>query len=168
MFKIALKYGVLIVVFIFIWVSLEYFVGLHTDYIQYHPIATLLSLIIPLVLLYYAMRESQKKFEGNFNYIESFKTGVIVTFVVAILSPLTQWLFHAVVFPGYFDSMRAYTEAHALAQGIDPVVAREEAVGEFNMASYLMRTFLGALVAGVVMSAILALFVRDKELPKGG
>ncbi len=168
MFKIALKYGILIVVFIFLWVSLEYLAGVHTDYIQYHPVATLLSLVIPLVFLYYAMRESQKKYEGHFNYIESFKVGVMVTFIVAILSPLGQWLFHTLVFPGFFDSMRAYSEAQMLSEGVDAEVARRDAAGDFNLASYLMRTFLGALVAGVVMSALLALFVRDKELPKGG
>lgn len=168
MFKIALKYGILIVVFMFLWVSLEYLIGLQTDFIRFHPLATLLSLVIPLIFLYYALRESQKKYEGNFNYVESFKVGVMVTFVVAILSPLSQWLFHAFVFPGFFESMRANTEASLLAQGIDIEVAQREAAEELNLASYLMRSFLGALVAGVVMSAILAIFVRDKELPKGG
>ncbi|WP_160164071.1 DUF4199 domain-containing protein [Nafulsella turpanensis] len=167
MFKIALKYGVLIVLFTFIWICLEYWAGLHADYIDYHPLATLLSLVVPLLLLYYAMREAKREDDGEFTYGDAFKTGVFVTLVVALLNPLGQWLFQQMVFPGYLEAMQAHAEAKQLAQGIDVEVAQQVAAEEYALDSFLLRAVLGSLTAGLVMSAILAIFVRDKALPKG-
>lgn len=167
MFKIAFKYGLLIVVFLFLWVMLEYAVGLHAEYIRFHPLATLVSLVIPLIFLYYGIRESQKNYIGHFTYGKAFQVGLYITLVVTILSPLGQWLIHVLIFPGYFESMQPHTQAQDLAQGIDPEVARREGTGVINLWDYLLKTALGYLVAGIVMSAILAIFVRDKALPKG-
>lgn len=167
MFKIALKYGVFIVLFTFLWICLEYWAGIHSDYIDYHPLATLLSLVVPLILLYLAMREAQREDGGTFTYVDALKTGLVVTLVVAVLNPLLQWVFQQVVFPDYLEAMQANAEALQLAQGIDVEVARRVATEEYTLNSFLLRAFLGALAAGVVMSAILALFVRDKALPKG-
>ena len=166
MFKIALKYGVYIVLFSFIWLCLEYWAGLHTDYVDYHPLATLLSLVVPLILLYYAMREAKSIEDDEFTYGDAFKVGLYVTLVVAVLNPLFQWLFQQVVFPDYLETMQANAEALELAQGIDVEVAQRVAAEEYELNSFLLRAFLGALVAGIVMSALLAIYVRDKALPK--
>lgn len=166
MFKIALKYGILIVLFTFIWICLEYWIGIHTDYIDYHPLATLLSLVVPLILLYYAMREAKRYDAGEFSYGDAFKVGLYVTLVVAVLNPLGQWLFQQMVFPGYLEAMQAHTEARQLAQGIDVEVARQVSTEEYALDSFLLRAVLGSLAAGLIMSAILAIFVRDKALPK--
>lgn len=170
MFKIALKYGILIVVFIFLWGVLEYLAGLRADAFAFHPVATLFSLVIPLIFLYMGMREAQKKYTGAFTYGQAFKTGLFISLLVAILYPLGQWLYQALFAPEFFESMQAFTEAKQLAEGVDPVVARRLGPddGGFSLSSYLLRSFLGALVAGLIMSAMLALFVRDKTLPKGG
>lgn len=170
MFKIALKYGLLIVVFLFLWLTLEYMVGLHSEYVRFHPIATLLSLVIPLLFLYYGMREAQKSYRGveEFTYGKAFLTGIFITLVVTILSPLGQWLFHSVLAPDFLDSMQPNVEAQKLSQDVDTEVARREAGESTYLSAYLMQSALGYLIAGVIMSAILAIFVRDKALPKGG
>lgn len=170
MFKIALKYGLLIVVFLFLWLTLEYMVGLRTDYVRFHPLATLLSLVIPLLFLYYGMREAQKSYRGveEFTYGKAFQTGILITLVVAVLSPIGQWLFFSVLAPDFFDSMQPNVEAQKLSQDIDAEVARREGEEPMYLSAYLMQSALGYLIAGVVMSAILAIFVRDKALPKGG
>lgn len=170
MFKIALKYGLLIVVFLFLWLTLEYMVGLHSEYVSFHPLATLLSLVIPLVFLYYGIREAQKSYRGveEFTYGKAFQTGLLISLVVAVLSPLGQWIFHTLLAPGFFDSMQANLEAQKLSQGIDAEVARSEADEPTYLSTYLMQSAIGYLVAGIIMSAILAIFVRDKALPKGG
>lgn len=170
MFKTALKYGFLIVIFLFLWLTLEYMVGLHSEHIQFHPIATLLSLIIPLLFLYYGMREAQKSYRGieEFTYRKAFLTGLLISLVVAVLSPLGQWIFHALLAPGFFDSMQPNLEAQQLARGVDAEVAREEAADASYLSTYLMQTAVGYLIAGAIMSAILAIFIRDKRFPKGG
>lgn len=164
MIKIAIKYGVLIVVFLFLWVALEYAVGLQTDYIEYHPLATLLSLVIPITFLYYGIREAKKNYTGYFTYGKAFQAGLYITLVVALLSPLSLWLFDLLIFPGYFEAMQPHAEAEQLARGIDPEVARRSTTGTGSLLEYLLLTALGYFVAGIIMTAILAIFMRDKPL----
>lgn len=168
MFRIALKYGILIVFFIFLWGIIEYMAGIEADFIQYHPVLTLLSLSIPMIFMYFGIREAQKSSVGYFSYGQAFKTGILITLVVAVLDPLGQWIYFSFIRPDFFESMKAFSEARLLAQGIDPEVARRQATEESTMGSYLLNRFIGAVVAGVIISSILAIFVRDKMLPKGG
>ena len=170
MLKIALKYGVLIVLFSLIWIGLEYLVGLHTEYVGYHPLVTLLTLVIPLLFMYFGIREAQRsqRFVSHFSYSDAFKTGLSITLVVAVLNPLVQWLTYLLVFPGFFESLQASAQANLLAQGVDLKVAERLAAEDYSLGRYLWQSFVGTLVGGVVISAILAFFVRDKMLPKGG
>lgn len=170
MVKIALKYGVLIVLFSLIWIGLEYLVGMHTEYVGYHPLVTLLTLVIPLVFMYFGIREAQisQRFVSHFSYADAFKTGLSITLVVAILNPLLQWLMYSLAFPGFFESMQASAQASLLAQGVDLEMAQRLAAEDYSLERYLWQSFIGTLVGGVVISAILAIFVRDKTLPKGG
>jgi hypothetical protein len=168
MFKIALKYGILIVLFSLIWIGLEYLVGMQTDYVAFHPMLTLLTLLIPLMLIYFGIREAQKSATAYFSYGDAFKTGFTITVVVAILNPLVQWLCYTLAFPGFFETLQASSEAQQLSLGIDMEVARTQAVEQYSLGRYLWQSFVGTLVGGTVIAAIIAIFVRDKALPKGG
>ncbi len=168
MFKIAFKYGILIVLFSLIWIGLEYVVGVHTDYVEFHPLITLLTLVIPLMLIYFGIREAQKSSISYFSYGDAFKAGFAITLVVAVLNPLLQWLCYALVFPGFFETLQANAEAQQLSLGVDLEVARGQLAGQYSLGSYLWQSFIGTLVGGIIISAIIAIFVRDKALPKGG
>lgn len=164
MFRIALKYGILIVVFIFLWGVIEYMAGVHVQYIEYRPILALLSLTIPMIFIYLGIREAQKNYTGYFTYGQAFKTGLFITLVVAILNPIGQWIFFTTVSPEYFESIQAYSQSQVVAMGAEEQVN----TGRETLGSYLIKSaFVGALVAGIVISAILSIFVRDKTLPKG-
>lgn len=168
MFKIALKYGVLIVLFSLIWIGLEYLVGLQTDYVEFHPLVTLLTLVVPLLFMYYGIREAKRSSPAPFTYGDGFKAGVAIAIVVAILNPLVQWLSYTLVFPGYFETLQANAEAQQLALGVDLEVARQQAGEEYNLQNYLWQAFMGTLVGGIVIAAIFAIFFRDKAVPEAG
>jgi hypothetical protein len=168
MLKIALKYGVLIVLFSLIWIGLEYLVGMQADYVEFHPVLTLLTLLIPLMLIYFGIREAQKSATDYFTYADAFKTGFAITIVVAVLNPLLQWLCYTLAFPGFFETLQANSEAHQLSLGVDMEVARTQAMEQYSLGRYLWQSFIGTIVGGAVIAAIISLFVRDKALPKGG
>lgn len=163
MFRIALKYGILIVVFIFLWGILEYLAGVHVEFMEYRPVLSLLALTIPMIFIYMGIREAQKEYAGYFTYGQAFKTGLFITLVVAVLNPLGQWIFFTVVSPEFFEAIQAHHQQELLSEGV------EAGAEEYSLISYLIwSAFIGSLVAGIVISAILAIFVRDKTLPKGG
>lgn len=165
MFRIALKYGILIVVFIFLWGVMEYMAGVHLHYLDYRPVLALLSLTIPMIFIYLGIREAQKNYTGYFTYGQAFKTGLFISLVVAVINPIGQWIFFTTVSPEYFESIQAYNQSEVVALGAEERVSS----GSATLGNYLIwSAFVGALVAGIVISAILAIFVRDKNLPKGG
>ena len=89
------------------------------------------------------------------NWSQGFISGIVVSIVVAILTPLAQYITHTFVTPDYFTNIID----HAVERGS---MTREAAEEYFNLTSYILQSFFFALVVGVVTSAIVALFVRKK------
>lgn len=162
MAKTALKWGFLTALFSFMWLSLEFAVGIQTDYIAFHPVITLLALLIPLLCLYYGLREEKLSDPAGFTFSKGLLTGVSISIVAALFSVVGQWVFHTWVNPDFFNNMITFRESRALAQGIDVLVARREAEAYFSMESYLLQTVGGVLIGGAVISAILAFFMRRR------
>ncbi|AHM61094.1 hypothetical protein D770_14200 [Flammeovirgaceae bacterium 311] len=160
MAKTVLKWGFLTALFTFLWLSLEYLVGIQTDYIAFHPVITLLALLIPLLCMYYGLREEKLKAPREFSFSKGLITGLYISGVAAILGVLGHWIFYTWVNPDFFSNMITYTESRALAQGIDVLVARREAEAYYTMESYLLQSVGGALLGGAVISAILSFFMR--------
>ena len=164
MTKTALKWGFLTAFFTFLWLTLEFAVGIQSDYIAFHPVITLVALIIPLLCLYYGLREEKLKAPAHFSFSRALLVGMLISVVAAVFSILGQWVFHTWVNPAFFDSMINFRESKALAQGIDVLVARREAEAYYSLESYLMQTVGGVLLGGAVISAILAFFMRIKRV----
>lgn len=82
--------------------------------------------------------------------------GVGMTIVVAILSPLTQWLAHSFVSPHFFTNMVEYAVSSSN-------MTEAQALSYFNLQSYMIQSVIGAVVMGVITSAVVALFVRTKK-----
>ena len=163
MAKTALKWGFLTAFFSFLWITLEFAVGIQSDYITFHPVITLLALIIPLLCLYYGLREEKLKDPVSFNFSRGLLTGLFISALAAVFSILGQWLFHTWVNPAYFPSMIAYEESKALAQGLDLEVTRRQAEAYYSLESYLLQAVGGALLGGAVASAILSFFMRNRQ-----
>lgn len=159
--QIALKWGFLTALFSFLWLCLEYALGIQTEYIAFHPVITLLALMIPLFCLYYGLRELKKRDAVPFTFSNALLTGICISGVAAVLSMGVQWIFHSWVNPEFFSTMIAYAESRALTYGGDMLMARQEAEAYFSMESYLLQAVGGSLIGGAVISAILAFFMRN-------
>lgn len=163
MAKTALKWGILTALLLFIWISLEYAVGMHAEYIAYHPVVTLLALLIPLLCLYWGLREEKLKAPVEFTFSKALLTGLFISAVAAITGMLGQWVFHTFINPDFFSSQITYAESRALAEGMDVLVARRQAEAYFSLRSYLVQALGGALIGGAVASAVLAFFMRNNN-----
>lgn len=159
MAKTALKWGFLTAFFNFLWISLEYLVGIQTDYIAFHPVVTLLALVIPLICIYYGLREVKQADPASFSFSKGLFAGLCISGIAALFAIVGQWTFHTWVNPEFFASMITYSESMALAQGRDITVARQEAQALYSLQSQLFQAVGGALIGGAVVSAILAFFM---------
>lgn len=158
-FKIEIKWAVIFAVTMLLWMLMERLTGLHGEHIDKHPVFTNLFAIPAIAIYALALLDKRKHFyQGTMTYQQGFITGLIMTLVIAILSPLAQFITSTLITPDFFPNM---TE-HVVSQGI---MTREAAEKQFNLQSYMLQGLIGALVMGVVTSAIVALFTRKKEAP---
>ena len=153
-YAIETKWALFFFAAILLWTGLERAVGLHGTHIAHHPVYTNLF-AIPAILIYVlALREKRDKYYGgSMSWKQGFMSGLIITMVVTILSPLAQWITHKLISPGYFSNAQAY----AIETG---KLSQDEAEVYFSLNNYLVQSMIGALILGVVTSAVVAIFVR--------
>ncbi len=84
---------------------------------------------------------------------QGFLTGLGLTVVIALLSPLSMWITNTLITPHYFENIIAYSVEQGKLSQLD-------AEKYFSMGSYIMQSVIGAVVMGVITSAIVAFFTK--------
>lgn len=157
-YQLEIKWGVIFTIALILWALLERLVGLHSTYIALHPTLTMLFAIVAIAIYVVALR-SIRATRPEFTYKHAFISGGIITLVVTVLSPLTQWFIHHIVTPDFFTNAKIY----AIDAGI---YTPAEANAYFNFNNYLWQSALGALVMGVLTTSIVAIFVSRNNIQK--
>lgn len=155
-FSIEIKWGIIFSLISLLWMFMEKGLGWHDENIAQHAIYTNLFAVVAIVLYILALLDKRKNFyNGKMTWSQGFISGIIISIVVAVLSPLAQYVTHEFITPDYFSNAIEYSvESGAMT--------REAAEEYFNLTSYIIQSFFFALVVGVVTSAIIAFFVKKK------
>ncbi len=156
-FAIEIKWGIIFSLISLAWVFLEKILGWHDENIAQHAIYTNLFAIVAIVLYVLALLDKRKNFyNGQMTWSQGFISGIVISIVVAILSPVAMYITHNFITPDYFTNVIDYSVESG-------VMKREDAEEYFNLTSYIIQSFFFALVVGVVTSAVVAFFVRTKK-----
>ena len=160
-YAIELKWGMIFVIVSLIWMYFEKFMGWHGENIASHAIYTNFFAIVALFIYVLALLDKRKNYYGGaMTWMQGFLTGLIISVVVAVLSPLSQYITHQWVTPEYFPNIIRYSvESGKLSQ--------EEAESYFNLGSYILQSAIFALIVGAVTSAVVAFLVRKKIVQVG-
>jgi hypothetical protein len=101
--KIEIKWAILFSIMTLIWMVLEKLSGLHSKYIDYHLYLTNLFAIPAIWFMVLALKEKKRVFYyGQMNYKQGLISGIILSVIIALLSPLTQWVISYIISPEYF------------------------------------------------------------------
>lgn len=156
-YKIEIKWGVIFFIMTLVWMFLEKTAGLHDQHIDKHPVYTNLVAIPAIAIYVFALLEKKRSwYAGSMNYMQGFISGLIITLVVTILSPLAQLITSHLITPDYF------TNAIEYAVETDKM-GRTEAEQYFNTTNYIVQGLVGTPVMGIITSAVVALFTRSKQ-----
>lgn len=157
-YKIELKWAIVFVLMTLLWMALENIAGFHSALIDKHAIVTNFIAIPAIAVYVFALLDKRKKYySGSMTYLQGFKTGLIITLIVTILSPLTQYITSAIITPEYFKNIIQYSVSEGK-------MTQEAAESYFNMKSYIIQGLIGAPVMGLITSAIVAIFTRKKKI----
>ena len=156
------KYGIEVkwaVIFFFVgllWMLFERIIGLHDVHIDKHATYTNIFAVFAIALFVFALLDKRKNYYNGFmTFKQGFIAGLIITVIIAILSPLSQIIISEIISPHYFENIID----HSVQQGF---MDFETASNYFSLGSYIIQAVIGALVMGVITSAIVAFFVKKK------
>ncbi len=155
-FAIEIKWGIIFTLIALLWMVLEKSAGLHDLFIAKHAIYTNFFAIPTIAVYVFALLDKRKNFYNNkMSWLDGFLCGLVISVIVTILSPLSQYITVTFITPEYFPNAIKY----AVESG---KMTQEDADKYFNLSSYIMQSALGGLLMGAITSAVVALFVRKK------
>ncbi len=155
--KIEFKWAIIFSLVGLLWMVLEKISGLHGKYIDYHLYLTNLFAIPAIIVMVMALKDKKKNFyDGQMNYKQGLVSGIVLSVIIALISPLTQWITSYVITPEYFPNVIK----RSVEIGYFKTTAEAEA--NFNYPNYAKQGAIGALVMGIVTTAIAMIFIRTK------
>lgn len=156
--KIEIKWAVIFVLMTLAWMLLEKITGLHSNNIDKHLVYTNFIAIPAISVYVFALLDKRKNFYNNvMNYKQGFISGTIITVIVTIFSPMTQWITSYLITPEYFPNVIEYSVKTGYYKTV------EEATAFFNFKNYVIQGLIGAPVMGLTTTAIVAIFTRKKS-----
>lgn len=156
--KIEIKWAIIFSIMGLLWMLLEKVSGLHGRYIDYHLYLTNLFAIPAIIVMVMALKDKKKNFfNGQMTYKQGLISGVIISVIIALISPLTQWITSFVISPEFFPNVIK----RSVELGYYATTADAEA--QFNYPNYAIQGAIGALVMGIITTAIAMIFIRTKN-----
>jgi hypothetical protein len=154
--KTELKWALAFFIMSFIWMTLEKLVGLHAEHIDQHMIYTNFIAIPAIAIYVFALRNKRDHdLKGQMSYKQAFMSGLYISLIVTVLSPITQYITSIYITPEYFTNVINYSVSKGLQ-------TQAEAEAYFNLNSYIIQGLIGAPVMGILTTAIVAFFVKTK------
>lgn len=155
--RIEIKWGILFILVGLIWMVFEKTMGWHDEYIDKHATYTLFFAPIAIAVYVFALLDKKRNFYGgNMTYMQGFIAGLIITLVVVVLSPLSQYISSTYISPEYFKNVIEYSVSSGQME-------RQAAEEYFQLNNYIVQSVIGAAVMGLLTSAVVTLFVRTKS-----
>jgi len=154
--KIEIKWAIIFATMTLLWMLIEKATGLHDTHIDKHMVYTNFIAIPAIAVYVFALLDKRKNhYHEKMTYMQGFVCGLIITLIVTILSPLTQYITSTFITPDYFQN--------AIAYGVSTGKTTQEAAeGYFNLENYIIQGLIGAPVMGLLTTAIVAIFTRKK------
>ncbi len=156
-YSIEIKWAVIFLLMGLVWMLMEKMVGLHSTQISKHAIFTNF-IAIPAVIIYVLALLDKKKnyYQGIMSYKQGFISGLVITLIVTVLSPLSQYITSTWITPEYFPNIINYSVSNGK-------MTQAEAESYYNLKSYIIQGLIGAPIMGLITTAIVALFTKSKS-----
>ncbi len=159
-FSIEIKWALIFTLVALVWMYFEKLMGWHDEQIAKHAVYTNIFAIPAIIIYWLALRDKRENYYGGqMTWVQGFVSGILISLVVAVLSPLSQYITHHYITPEYFTNIISYSVDNGK-------MSMEAAKNYFNLGSYIIQGVTGAVVMGIVTSAIVAFFVKKKKKPE--
>lgn len=157
--KAAFFYGILFATILFLWYCLEYLLGLHDTYIEYHAFVSYFFAVPVVVVMASAVRHRKRQLHGGegVRFGTLFSFGFVVALVASFVVVPVMYVFIQWVNPGFLDALAQ----HAIgAEGMDPSLASRR----FSIGGFLLQHAALILIVGAVAAFVISVIMAAKRL----
>lgn len=155
-YSIEIKWGIIFTAIALLWMLFEKQMGWHDELIAKHANYTNFFAVLAILVYLQALLDKRKNYFGGYmSWKQGFVSGLIISAVVALFTPLSQYITNTYITPDYFENAIQYS----IESG---KLTKEEAEETFNMKTYVINSFFFAFIVGAVTSAIISAFVSRK------
>jgi hypothetical protein len=156
-FAIEIRWGIQFSIVSLVWMIFEKTMGWHDALISKHAIYTNLFAFAAVGLYFIALTDKKKNFfHGSMDWKQGFISGLVMSTVIAVLSPMVQSITFSYITPHFFENIIKYVVAHKIQ-------TQSQAETYFNLKSYVIQGIFGAFSFGALTSAIVAFVLRTKS-----
>jgi hypothetical protein len=154
-FSIELKWGFLFFLSGLAWMVLEKSLGWHDRLIEQHATYTLLYAPLAIFIYVIALWEKKKKtYRGRMTFLQGFLSGLVITLVVVLLTPLSQYISHSLISPDYFANIIQLTVSAG-------EMTLQEAEAYFNLMNYTTMSVFFAAGMGLLTTVVVMIFMKS-------
>ncbi|MFT4031370.1 MAG: DUF4199 domain-containing protein [Siphonobacter sp.] len=151
--RIELRYGFILAIVNFLWLFMEYALGIQTTTKELYVTIDYLALV-PIVTIYVlALRAKRQQQAGLLTWGQGFRVGIMLTLIAAAFNPLFNYIYYTLIHPGFFAESQAYSVQAKL-------MSAEEAARYFTVANYIALGIMGMVINGVIASLIVATVLK--------
>ncbi|HLV92155.1 MAG TPA: DUF4199 domain-containing protein [Aequorivita sp.] len=155
--KIEVKWALIFSIVGLLWMVLEKISGIHGRYIDYHLYLTNLFAIPAITMMVLALKDKKKNFfKGQMTYKQGLVSGLVLSVLIAIISPLTQWVTTYIITPEYFPNVIKRSVE------LGYYSTTEDAKAQFNYKNYAISGMVFSFIMGVFTTAIAMIFLKSK------
>ncbi|MCF8224929.1 MAG: DUF4199 domain-containing protein [Bacteroidales bacterium] len=153
---IEIKWAIIFSLMTLLWMMLEKLAGLHDEHIGKHAIVTNFVAIPAIAIYVFALLDKRKNYyNGKMTYLQGVISGLIISAIVTVLSPLNQYITSTYITPGYFQNAIDY----AVETG---KMSFSEANDNYNLKNYIVLGLISAPVLGLITTLIVAIFTKKR------
>ena len=163
--SLELRWGIIIGLANLVWLYLSCFLGMHDQGLGMIQVMTLVSVLISVFGFLFALRALMRQVPET-QYLEGVRAGAIIAGTVAVIAAVAQVGYFKVINPGWTDYMVEMTRAHYLESWLSENESAEFAEGArktFGLPSYMLQSALGALLIGMMSTAIIMAFLTKRN-----
>ncbi len=162
--KTELKWGAIIGFGISLWVLLEFLLGFHTTRMEVGQFSGYFSILIPIFALYFGICEKRdKELAGSLRFVEGLKAGFLMILLAALIITAFFYLYNTLINPGWIEHGMVWQQEQLIASGMNETQVTEtmsQLRTIYSLQGQLLGAFLGTLLQGLLLSAVITLWLR--------
>ncbi|MBS1517782.1 MAG: DUF4199 domain-containing protein [Bacteroidetes bacterium] len=163
------KFGLFTSFILFVWMILVYTM-IVPNFHEAGNFIMFVSVIIPVIGIFFGIRERRDKSNfGQITFKEAFKTGIVITFIVAVMIVIFTYVYYEFINPDYVNFLSAKSEQSMIEKNIP----REQINAALTVLKYqfslnvqIIQQLLFVLIGGTLISFILAFLLKKEKRVK--